>query len=137
MPRQGNCAQRERQRRLLLVNDKLRRIESMRADRLPRAERLVFHSPVGYRVLGAPEWARGTLVNISNTGLLFRCRQALPIGTEMEISLALEYQLLAAASDLHCGCVVVRVERENDEHCALAARITSHEILPLPGAGQA
>lgn len=138
----GDCARRHSRSHSARVNDDLGRLRNCspnttRKEASQRAPRLVLERPLKYRVADVAEWQHGTLVNISSSGLLFRCREEFQVGAELEVNVAMEFPALATASNLRCGCVVVRVEAGKDETCAVGARITTHDLLPTAAAGGA
>jgi hypothetical protein len=51
----------------------------------PRARRLKLDSPVRYRVNSTSTWYEGTIDNLSQTGLLFRGPQPLPVNALIEL----------------------------------------------------
>jgi len=77
---------------------------------LPRSERVSFPIPIQYRRPGEPEGCSGTVVNLSDSGVLFSSRELEP---GMDVELALSPPIRAgwlAASQPICAAEVIRVD---------------------------
>jgi PAS domain S-box-containing protein len=96
-----------------------------------RAQRFNLHLPMKYRLLGEPDWRRGTTENISRSGLLFRAEQSIPASAQLEINLVLPAEIagLAAAEVVCRGEVVRSVDAEaSSVNPALAAKILQYHF---------
>ena len=77
---------------------------------LPRSERVSFPIPIQYRHVGDPDWHSGIVVNLSDSGVLFRSADLEP---GMLVELALSPPIRAgwlASSQPICAAEVVRVD---------------------------
>ena len=75
-----------------------------------RARRFPLRQPLRYRAAGAAEWHTGDTENISCSGVLFRCQDALLPYTPVEVTLRLPHQLCGEASlNLFCSGYVTRL----------------------------
>ena len=77
---------------------------------LPRSERVSFPIPIQYRRPGEPRWCSGTVVNLSDSGVLFNSCELEP---GMLVELALSPPIRAgwlAASQPICAAEVIRVD---------------------------
>jgi PAS domain S-box-containing protein len=96
-----------------------------------RAQRFNLHLPLKYRLLGDPDWRRGTTENISRSGLLFRAEESIPATAQLEINLVLPAEIagLAAAEVVCRGEVVRSIEGDSLAiHPALAAKILQYHF---------
>lgn len=100
----------------------------------PRAQRITIHTPLRYRVAGG-EWQEGTMVNISESGVLFRTSQKVPSIREIEMQFSLQ-TARGAAVQMACRGVIARTVSfpGSAEPTGLAARITKlHLKRPARG----
>ena len=56
-----------------------------RTNWVPRARRLRVDVPVSFREKGTDKWLRGTVVNISQSGVFFHAHESLPHDTDLEM----------------------------------------------------
>ncbi|MGH7866112.1 MAG: PilZ domain-containing protein [Candidatus Dormibacteraceae bacterium] len=105
----------------------------------PRAQRFQIHTPLRYRGAGGGEWRAGMIVNISESGMLFRTDQRLGANPEVEMRFSLSTGIRGeAAVQVVCRGVIARVVSEPGSMTvtALAARITKfHFVRPGRTAG--
>jgi hypothetical protein len=65
--------------------------------------------PVQFRPVGASQWIEGTSRDISRSGLLFRSDSEIPLGTELEVIIAMPKELTGSrAVQVVCTGTVVR-----------------------------
>lgn len=88
--------------------------------------RFPIEAPLRYRVHGERHWREGTTVNISKSGVLFRCNQAVVPGTNVEMSFMLPVELSGEpGAKVTCRGVIVR----SKEFPLIAARIHGSRLL--------
>ncbi len=102
-----------------------------------RSQRFPIKMPLRYRVLGEGEWHSGKTVNISSSGVFFRCPLAADRGTRVEMDFIL-VSSRAKESGLEVACKgeVVRLETplSAEFQVALAVKISDYRLIPLvPG----
>jgi PilZ domain len=99
-----------------------------------RAQRFAIHTVLRYRKVGEAEWRQGTVVNISESGVLFETDHAAwpKTAVEMRFSLGLGLSGRLAAQVVCYGLIVRSVtEAASVRVTALAARITKfHFVRP-------
>lgn len=95
-----------------------------------RAQRFNLQLPLKYRLLGEPEWRKGTTENISRSGVLFRAEEVVQPNSHVEINLVLPAEIsgLAAAEVVCRGEVVRTVETDPAISPALAAKILQYHF---------
>lgn len=109
----------------------------------PRARRIKLNDQeMKYRPVGARTWQRGSVVNVSQTGLLFRAAEVLPENTELEMILEMPREIIGQEHSqvIARGFVVRTIPAENDKgKPSVAAGIWDYrvlhgkgETLPLP-----
>jgi len=77
---------------------------------LPRSERVAFPIPIQYRRPGEPRWCSGTVVNLSDSGVLFNSRELEPgMLVELALSPPIRAGWLAAIQPI-CAAEVIRVD---------------------------
>jgi hypothetical protein len=77
---------------------------------LPRSERVSFPIPIQYRQSGDSSWRCSTVVNLSDSGVLFGSTELQP-GTLVELTLSPPIRVgWLGASQPVCAAEVVRVE---------------------------
>ncbi len=83
--------------------------EPQRANLRPRAQRFPIETPVRYRKSGRTEWSEGTTVNISSSGVLFRCAAALEPKTMLEMQIVFPSEITGGVpANVVCVGPVVR-----------------------------
>ena len=100
-----------------------------------RAPRFRLCLPIQYRPAGAPEWHPGTTLNISRSGVLFRCtrskahedERALTAEVPVEIKILLSGSP-AGVGELTCEGWIVRLETPDEDSLAVAAKFSDHEF---------
>lgn len=107
----------------------------------PRARRIKLNDQeMKYRVVGTTSWQRGAVVNISQTGVLFRAAELLPDNEEVEMILEMPREIIGQehAQVIARGMVVRTVPPENGKDPCIAAGIWDYrplhdkgETLPL------
>ncbi|HYN14872.1 MAG TPA: hypothetical protein VES66_03675 [Terriglobales bacterium] len=99
----------------------------------PRARRIKLNGQeMKYREVGTAAWHRGTVENVSQTGLLFRAAEALAENAEVEMILEMPREITGQehAQVIARGMVVRTVPPENGEgHPAIAAGIWDYRVL--------
>lgn len=91
-----------------------------------RAHRFTIHAPLSYRTTGDREWHEGTMVNISESGVLFQTYQEMPLNREIEMRFSLSTGVAGKpTAQVACRCEVARAISDpgNGMPMALAARI--------------
>lgn len=96
-----------------------------------RAQRLSLPLPLRYRTASAAEWSTARTHNISGSGILFAAEQELPVGTLIELELALEANGERWPSEIVAQASVVRVvPGSSSSATSIAARFVEHQLLP-------
>jgi hypothetical protein len=99
----------------------------------PRARRIKLNAQeMKYREIGTAAWHRGTVENVSQTGVLFRAAKALAENAEVEMILEMPREIVGQehAQVIARGMVVRSVPPENGEgHPANAAGILDYRVL--------
>ncbi len=102
-----------------------------------RSQRFPIKMPLRYRVLGEGEWRSGKTVNISSSGVFFRCPLSADRGTRIEMNfILLSSRVKESGLEVACKGEVVRLETPPSEgnHAALAVKISDYRLSPLvPG----
>jgi hypothetical protein len=74
-----------------------------------RSQRFAIGLPLRYRQKGTVEWLEGTTVNISASGLLFRCASVVEPKTAVEVALVLPVAIPGeTAAEIVCQGTVIR-----------------------------
>lgn len=92
----------------------------------PRAQRFTIHAPLLYRTTGDRDWREGTMVNISESGVLFQTDQGAPSNGVIEMRFSLSTGVAGeSAAQVACRCEVARAISHPGSTMprALAARI--------------
>lgn len=104
-----------------------------------RAQRFAIHTPLRYRMAGEGEWGQGMIVNISESGVLFRTGQRVGTNPGVEMRFSLSTGISGeAAVQVVCRGVIARTVSETGSTAvtAQAARITKfHFVRPGRTAG--
>jgi|SRR5688572_14094524 len=103
------------------------------AIRAERPTRFELGLPVQFRPIGGSEWTHGTSRDISRSGLLFRSDTQVPLGTELEVIIAMPRELTGSrAVHVICTGKVVRnlAAAETDTNF-LALEITDYNLVRL------
>ena len=102
-----------------------------------RSQRFPIKMPLRYRVLGEGEWRCGKTVNISSSGVFFRCPLAADCGTRVEMDfILLSSRAKESGLEVACKGEVVRLEGPPgaESQVALAVKICDYRLIPLvPG----
>jgi hypothetical protein len=97
-----------------------------------RAQRFPIQTGLRYRRVGEGEWRQGTMVNISESGVLFETDHAAWPNTavEMRFSLCTGISIDLPARVMCCGLIARAVSEPGSARVtALAARITKFEFV--------
>jgi len=85
-------------------------LRQMTTSILPRSERVFFPIPIQYRRYGDSNWCTSTVVNLSDSGVLFGSTELQP-GALVELALSPPIRVgWLASSPPVCAAEVVRVE---------------------------
>ena len=99
----------------------------------PRARRIKLNGQeIKYREVGTASWHRGTVENVSQTGVLFHATEPLPENAEVEMILEMPREITGQrhAQVIARGMIVRTAPPENgDGHPAIAAGIWDYSIL--------
>jgi hypothetical protein len=104
-----------------------------------RSQRFSIKMPLRYRVFGEGEWRSGNTVNISSSGVFFRCHLSPDRGTRVEMNFVLlSPRAKESGLEVTCKGEVVRLEGSpsTESQAALAVKICDYRLLPL-SAGRA
>ncbi len=83
--------------------------ETQPANLKPRARRFPIETPVRYRESGRTEWNEGTTINISSSGVLFRCAAALEPKKMLEMQIVFPAEITGGdPANVVCTGPVVR-----------------------------
>ena len=103
-----------------------------RSNWVPRARRLKVNLPVQYRQSGEQEWQTGTVVNISQSGLLFEASQMLRHDCDVEMMFEMPEEIAGQPkSKVLCQGYVVRVSSAKGSPTTptMAAAISGYTFL--------
>jgi hypothetical protein len=102
-----------------------------------RSRRFPIKMPLRYRVLGDGEWRNGKTVNISSSGVFFRCPLSAERGARVEMDfILLSSRVKESGLEVACKGEIVRLEIPPSADCqvALAVKISDYRLIPLvPG----
>lgn len=102
-----------------------------------RSQRFPIKMSLRFRVSGEGEWRHGRIVNISASGVFFRCQQSADRGTRVEMNFVLQSSPVKESGlEVACKGEVVRLEPSlsTDGQPSLAVEISDYRLLPLvPG----
>ncbi len=82
-----------------------------------------------YRPAGQKGWKKGTVENISRSGVLFRAQEEVAVQTAVDIALVLEGPQIEKAPEVVCWGVVVRLEPREESPALLAAKIVHYDFV--------
>jgi hypothetical protein len=104
---------------------------------LRQSQRFPIRMPVRFRFFGEGQWQQGRTVNVSSSGIFFRCQLSADRGTRIEMDFILPTSR-AKDSGLEVACKgeVVRIEPplRVDGEPSLAVAIIDYRLLPfVPG----
>ncbi len=75
----------------------------------PRAQRFPIETPLRYRESGRAEWNEGTTINISSSGVLFRCAAVLEPKTMLEMQIVFPSEITGGVpANVVCVGPVIR-----------------------------
>jgi hypothetical protein len=97
-----------------------------------RAPRFAIQMRLRYRPSGESKWWKGTIDNISRSGVLFRGEGYAQPNTHLEMSFVLPHEIFGVRSaEVLCRGVVVRSERPNgtEAFSALASTISHYRFI--------
>ncbi len=109
------------------------RLHDKRLSWVPRIRRIkVEGQAILFRKKGAAGWQRGTMENISGSGVLFRCTVPLPINTDIEMMLEMPAEITGQKNSrvLALG-MTVRIEPASTPELqpAIAAEISDYKLI--------
>ena len=99
---------------------------------VPRARRLKLDLPVRYRVKNTSLWAEGTIVNISQSGVLFQGEAEIPVNALVEMVFEMPEEISGQKnSQVLCQGRVIRSKesRKQEEGSGLAASILDYKFI--------
>jgi hypothetical protein len=99
---------------------------------VPRARRLKLDIPLRYRVKNLGTWSEGTIENISQSGVLFRGPEALPVNALVEMVFEMPEEISGQKnSNVLCQGRVIRSKNANDapEALSLVVSILDYKFL--------
>ena len=82
-----------------------------------------------YRPAGQGNWKKGTVENISRSGVLFRAQEEVAVQTAVDIALVLEGPQIEEAPEVVCWGVIVRQEPTEQDPALLAAKIVHYDFV--------
>jgi hypothetical protein len=82
-----------------------------------------------YRPAGQEHWKKGTVENISRSGVLFRAQEEVAVQTAVDIALVLEGPQIEKAPEVVCWGVIVRQVPREDNPALLAAKIVHYDFV--------
>jgi PilZ domain-containing protein len=98
-----------------------------------RGERYLIEVPLRYRVFGEADWRKGTMMNISASGVFFQCEETV----ERDVSIEINFVLPTDANhkkgiEVACRGEIVRSESSTEmgSPSALAAKILKYRLRP-------
>lgn len=99
---------------------------------VPRARRLKLDIALRYRVNNTSTWYEGTIDNISQTGVLFRGPQPLPVNALVEMVFEMPEAISGRKnSNVLCQCRMIRSKdgEESEDNMSLAASIVDYKFI--------
>jgi PilZ domain-containing protein len=99
---------------------------------VPRARRLKLNLPLRYRVKNLSTWSEGTIVNISQSGVLFQGAIELPVNALVEMVFEMPEEISGQKnSNVLCQGRVIRSKETGDPktRSGLAASILDYKFL--------
>jgi len=98
----------------------------------PRAARFNLRIPIRYRASGEQSWGEGVTENISRSGVLFRAKQLLGVGTAIDMAFMLPVEISGEAhAEVNCHGRIIRLELATNAHdlSGVAATILNYRFL--------
>jgi hypothetical protein len=99
---------------------------------VPRARRLKLNLPLRYRVKNLSTWSEGTIVNISQSGVLFQGATELPVNALVEMVFEMPEEISGQKnSNVLCQGRIIRSKESHssDQGSGLAASILDYKFL--------
>ena len=96
---------------------------------IERAQRFAIPMELRYRPAGHGNWKKGTVENISRSGVLFRAQEEVAVQTAVDITLVLEGPQIEKAPEVVCWGVIVRQEPTEQDPALLAAKIVHYDFV--------
>ena len=99
---------------------------------VPRARRLKLDLPLRYRVKNLSTWSEGTIVNISQSGVLFQGTTELPVSALVEMVFEMPEEISGQKnSNVLCQGKIIRSKEAHDteQGTGLAASILDYRFL--------
>jgi PilZ domain len=96
-----------------------------------RAQRFAIRLPLRYRVQATNTWRRGDSVNISSSGVLFRCDTLADLNTPVELNLIMPAVKSEGAAEVICRGTIVRAipSLKGDSRPALVVKISQYHLV--------
>lgn len=89
-----------------------------------------------YRPAGQKGWKKGTVENISRSGVLFRAQEEVAVHSAVDIALVLEGPQIERPPEVVCWGVIVRFVPSEESPALLAAKIVHYDFV-RPGEREA
>jgi PilZ domain-containing protein len=99
---------------------------------VPRARRLKLNLPLRYRVKNSSTWTEGTILNISQSGVLYQGSTELPVNALVEMVFEMPEEISGQKnSQVLCQGRVIRSKesREAEQDSTLAASILDYKFI--------
>jgi len=99
---------------------------------VPRARRLKLNLPLRYRVKNLSTWSEGTIMNISQSGVLFQGTSELPVNALVEMVFEMPEEISGQKnSNVLCQGRIIRSKEslDTDQGHGLAASILDYKFL--------
>src|ERR1700751_1148852 len=109
-----------------------RRTREKKPSWVPRARRLRLHLPLRYRVKNLSTWSEGTILNISQSGVLFDGAAELPVNALVEMVFDMPEEISGQKnSNVLCQGRIIRSKEGRGEQASsgLAATILDYKFL--------
>ena len=103
---------------------------------IERAQRFSIPMTLRYRPAGKKAWKKGTVENISRSGVLFRAQGKIAEQTAVDIALVLEGLLSEEPPEVLCWGVIVRMAPSEKSPALMAAKIVHYDFV-RPGEREA
>jgi hypothetical protein len=98
-----------------------------------RRPRYAVDRPIRYRPLDSADWSTGFTANISGTGVLFRGDLPLPVGTDIDLEIALN-GVWAGGGNIRATARTVRLHEFAPPASGVAAQFITSKLVQPDGA---
>ena len=92
------------------------------------APRFSLHLPVRYRRAGDTAWRESTTTNVSSSGALLQCEEAMPPGTRLEMEIGMMAIPPLKASRILTTSEVIRQSPGADAHLLTTVKHLTYEL---------